>query len=195
MWRVNVKNHDALIRKIAAYKNIPIKGASTLYNQEKITDQSTNTSIDVKKLLFKHIPLPNQIPSITPHFKYSHFPSLGNVDLGSTLGTTNSNVQPSYASKISKSKFLRKPQGKAQDPADVLSAMVQPLCNPPFLKANIISIQEEIGLFLINSLTSILHFTNLSKIILLLYRILIYHTYLHSLYHIYCRFFHSYLIN
>ena len=77
-----------LIRKIAAYINIPIKDASTFYNQEKKSAQSTNTSIDVKKLLSKQTLLPNQVPSTTPHFNYSHFPSLGNVDLDSALGTS-----------------------------------------------------------------------------------------------------------
>ena len=122
---------QCLIGKVAAYKNIPIKGASTFYNQEKKSAQSTNTSIDVKKLLSKQTPPPNQVLSTTPHFNYSHFPSLGNVDLDSALGTSNSNIDCSYASKMSKPKSPRKSsQSKTQTqptfPGSILT-LAQPI--------------------------------------------------------------------
>ena len=161
---------QCLIIKVAAYKNIPIKEASILYNQENKSVQSANSLIDVKKLLSKHTSSLRILITLIVF-------SLRNADLDSALGTTNSNIQPSYASKISKPKSPRKPQDKALSHSE----------HHLHLRGDWTCCKQLTHLYP--------HHLNLSLIIPLPYLTLTRHTYFYSIYHIYYLFLHSYSIN
>ena len=64
------------IRKIAAYKKIEIKSAAYLHNREKSSPGG------IPNLLHRPSPHQNPTPNLaTPHFDFSNFPTLGDVNL------------------------------------------------------------------------------------------------------------------
>ena len=108
--------------------------------------------------------------------------------LDSALGTSNSNIHPSYASKTSKPKSPRKsPQSKTQtQPTLPRQRSNLGSTTPPFSQPSLSPSRRRLEFSQVN------HSPQSSP---LPYRILTYHTYLYNLYLIFCLFFHNYSTN
>ena len=92
--------NQSTIRKIAAYKNIPIKEASQLFYQEKKRSETGNIPFEPNFLFNKKNNVQKHATQNTPKFNYSNFPSLGEVNLDSPLGNFDPSSTPSYAGVV-----------------------------------------------------------------------------------------------
>ena len=96
-----VFKEQSTIRKMAAFRNIPIKEASQLFHQEKRQSGTNNTPFEPNYLYNKKSILYNSSAQPSPRFDYSNFPGLGEVDLDSPLGNPCLSNVPSYAGMAS----------------------------------------------------------------------------------------------
>ena len=97
---------QSTIRKMAAFRNIPIKEASKLFHQEKRQSGINNTPFEPNYLYNKKTILHNSSAQPSPRFDYSNFLGLGEVDLDSPLGNPCLSNLTSYAGIVSSNPTL-----------------------------------------------------------------------------------------